>query len=103
MNLNNLKLYPWKRTVFKTVALIIVLMIISTVVNHPVLNNDLAMSQFENDNAMFIMWDTYNRVRSALPVVYTVICIVYLVSIGADVHKFIKTKEKEGKQKWNLT
>lgn len=94
--MNYLKLYPWKRTIIKTVALIIVLMIISAIVNHPVLNNDLAMSQLENDDAYFIAWDTYNRVRSALPGVYALIGIVYLVGIGADIHKFIKRKETEG-------
>lgn len=94
--MNQLKLYPWKRTVIKTVALIIVLMIISAVVNHPVLNNDLAMTQLENDDAYFIAWDIYNRVRSALPGVYTFIGIVYLVGIGADIYRFIKRKEMEG-------
>lgn len=94
--MTRLKHYPWKRTIFKTVALIIVLMIISAIVNHPVLTNDLAMTQLENSDALFVAWDTYNRVRSVLPVVYTVIGIVYIVSIGADVHKFIKTKETEG-------
>lgn len=76
--MNSLKYYPWKRTVIKTVALIIVLMIISAIVNHPVLNNELAMTQLENDNAMLIAWDTYNRVRGALPFVYTFIGIFYL-------------------------
>lgn len=95
--MNNLKYYPWKRTVIKTVVLIVVLMIISAIVNHPVLNNELAMTQMENDNSLFIAWDTYNRVRSALPVVYTFIGIFYIVGIGSDVHKFIKTRETEGK------
>lgn len=94
--MNNLKLYPWKRTIIKTVALILVLMIISAIVNHPVLNNDLAMSQLENDDAYFIAWDTYNRVRTALPVVYSIIGFVYLVGIVADIYKFIKRKEMEG-------
>ncbi len=94
--MNKLRQYPWKRTIIKTIALIIVLMIISTIVNHPVLNNDLAMTQLENDDSLFIAWDTYNRVRSVLPVVYTFIGIIYIVGIGADIHKFIKTKETEG-------
>lgn len=88
--------YPWKRTVIKTVALIVVLMIISAVVNHPVLNNELAMTQMENSNALYIAWEAYNKVRGALPTVYTLIGIVYLVSIGADVYKFNKKKEEKG-------
>lgn len=97
--MNQLKFYPWKRTVIKTVALIIVLMIISAIVNHPVLNNELAMTQMENSNELFIAWDTYNRIQSALPVVYSAIWIVYIVGIGADVYKFIKRKEMEGNLK----
>lgn len=91
-----LKNYPFKRTVIKTVILVIVLMLISYLVNHPVLNNELAMSQMQNSNELYILWETYNSMRNMLPAVYSIIGIVYLVGIGADINRFIKNKQKEG-------
>ena len=87
--------YPWKRTILKTIVLIVVLTILQAVVYHPVLNNELAMTQMENSNELFTVWDSYNRIRNVLPFVYTVIGLSYVVWIGSDVYRFMKDKKKE--------
>lgn len=94
--MEKLRKYPWKRTILKTVVLIIVLVILQAVTYHPVLNNELAMTQMENSNELFIVWDSYNRVRNVLPFVYTVIGLSYVGWIGADVYRFMKNKKERG-------
>ena len=84
-----------KITIFLLIS-IVVLSILSAIA--PVITNKVALGQMSNDDASYIMWETYNKIRPIVEAIYSVIVFIFIGSIGIDTYKFINTKMKENKE-----
>ena len=88
-----------KKFIIKTVAKIIIFAIISTIamtlLQSPVISNEIALGQMQNSNELFILMETYNKIRPFVVVIYSCIVLWFVGTVGCDIYKFIKTKTKE--------
>jgi hypothetical protein len=88
-----------KKYIIKTIVKITIFMIISTIaltlLQSPVISNEIALGQMTNSNEMFILMDTYNKVTPIISVIYGCISVGFAVTIIYDTYKFIKTQTKE--------
>lgn len=88
-----------KKFIIKTVAKIIIFAIVSTIamtlLQSPVISNEIALGQMQNSNELFILMETYNKVRPIVTVIYGLIVIWFTYTIANNIYNFIKTKTKE--------
>ncbi len=88
-----------KRFIIKTTAKAIIFAIISIIVmtflESPIISNQIALGQMENSNELFMLMETYNKIRPIISVTYSCIVIWFIGTVGYDIYKFIKTKIKE--------
>ena len=88
-----------KKFIIKTVVKIITFAIISTVaitlLQSPVISNEIALGQMQNSNELFILMETYNKVRPIVSVIYGFIVVWFTYTIAHSIYKFIKIKTKE--------
>lgn len=89
-----------KSFVIKTVTKIIIYAIISTIalsqLNSPIITNELALLQMEHSNALYMIMDTYNKVRPFISIIYGFITVMFAWTIIHDTYKFIKEKTNKG-------
>lgn len=89
-----------KRFIIKTVIKIIIYAIISTIVlsllNSPIISNNIALGQMQNDDALFILMETYNKIRPFITIIYGLITALFVGVTICDTYKFIKTKTNKG-------
>lgn len=85
-----------KRFLIKTTTKIIVavsfLVIAFTLVQSPVLTNEVALAQMESSDGLYIAWSSYSPVVS---LIRSVLCGIGGFMLGRsilDIYKFIKTK-----------
>ena len=83
------------KNIVKTIVFIIVSIIAMTLVQSPIISNQVALGQMENSNELFMLMETYNKIRPIISVIYSCIGIWFVGTVGYDVYKFIKTKTKE--------
>ena len=76
-----------------TIFSIIIFSVLSAIA--PVITNNIALGQMSNDDALYIAWESYNRTKQIVNIVYDCIVVVFIGSIGIDTYKLIKTKEKK--------
>ena len=88
-----------KKYIVRTVVKVIIFMIISAIalslLQSPVITNEIAMGQMENSNETFMIMDAYNKVAPIISIIYGCITVGFAVMIIDDTYKFIKTKTKE--------
>ena len=93
-----------KRFIYKTTVKIIIFIIFSviasTLLYGPVITNELALTQMENSNELYMLMESYNKLRPILTIVYGLISGVFVGTTIYDTYKFIKTKTNKGE---NLT
>lgn len=87
-----------KKFIIKTIAKLIVITILSviciTLIQSPVISNQVALGQMDNDDRLFILMEMYNKVRPVIDIVYGCIVGIIVGSIIYDIYKFIKFKYK---------
>ena len=86
------------KNVTKTITFAIISVIAITLLQSPVISNEIALGQMENSNELFIMMETYNKVRPFMMVIYSCIVVWFVGTMGYDIYKFI-TKEKTKNEK----
>lgn len=65
-----------------------------------IISNYVALEQMNNSDAAFILMETYNNVIKPMGAgVMMLLTIVFIIWMGADTYKFIKTKEKMENEK----
>jgi hypothetical protein len=88
-----------KRFITKTITKVIIFAIVSiiamTFLESPIISNQVALGQMENSNELFMLMETYNKIRPIISVIYSCIVIWFIGTVGYDIYKFIKTKTKE--------
>lgn len=79
--------------------LIITLIVVgSFFVRSPVVSNELAMTQMQNDNALYVAMEATNKLRNV--VAWLVPCVNFVIGLtaGRDITKYIDHKKKLQKE-----
>jgi hypothetical protein len=89
-----------KKFIVRTFVKIIIYAIISTIalslLTSPIITNELALGQMENSNELYLLMETYNKVRPFISVIYGFVTVMFAATIIGDTYKFIKTKINKG-------
>ena len=89
-----------KKFIIKTVIKILAYAIISTIalslLTNPNINNELALGQMQNSNELYLLMETYNKVKPFISVVYGLLTALFAATTISDTYKFIKTKTNKG-------
>ena len=89
-----------KRFIYKITVKIIIFIIFSaiasTLLYGPIITNEIALTQMENSNELYMLMETYNKLRPILSIVYGLITGVFIGTTIYDICKFIKTKTNKG-------
>lgn len=89
-----------KKFIIKTTIKVLIYSIISTIalslLRSPIINNELALGQMENSNELYLLMDTYNRVRPFISIIYNLLTVFFAGTVIYDIYKFIKTKTNKG-------
>lgn len=63
-----------------------------------VINNQMALTQMQNDDALFVAMNTYNKLKSIVNIVYSGATIWFVYTLGRDTYKFAKTINTENEK-----
>lgn len=83
------------KTVKKCVLFAVMMFIIAGLMKpvDVVISNELALTQMQHSNEMYILMDTYNKVRSIVSVAFAGVTLWFTSTIARDIYKFVKTLE----------
>lgn len=86
-----------RKTIRKVFIFAFLMVIVSSVTQamNPVVTNEMAMGQMQNSNEMYILMETYNKIRPVFSLIYGGIIVWFTYGIGRDIYKFAKTLTKE--------
>jgi hypothetical protein len=89
-----------KKFIIKTAIKIIIYAIISTIalslLTSPIITNELALGQMEHSNELYLLMETYNKVRPFISIIYGFITVLFAGTTICDTYKLIKTKTNKG-------
>lgn len=87
-----------KQFVTSLVIKIIIFIIVSTALFvildacAPVMTNDVALGQLENDDVSYVAWGLYSRLYTIIEIVYYSVTALCVISWGYSIYKFINNK-----------
>lgn len=87
-----------RRTIIKIIIYAIVSTIILSLLNSPIISNELALGQMQNSNELYLLMETYNN-KHFISIIYGCITAGFAATIIRDIYKFIQTKTKEKNEK----
>ena len=89
-----------KKFIIKAITKILIYAIFSTIalniLHSPIITNELSLLQMEYSNTLYVMMETYNKVRPFISIIYGFITVLFAVTTIHDIYKFIKTKTNKG-------
>lgn len=89
-----------KKFIIKTTIKVLIYAIISTIalslLTNPIINNELALGQMQNSNELYLLMETYNKVRPFISIIYGLVTILFASTTVYDIYKFIETKKNKG-------
>lgn len=89
-----------KKFIIKIAIKVLIFAIISTIARSllttPIITNELALLQMEHSNGLYLLMETYNRVKPFISIIYGFITAVFAVTTISDTYKFIKAKKNKG-------
>lgn len=89
-----------KKFIIKTTIKVIAYAIISTIalslLTNPIINNELALGQMQNSNELYLLMETYNKVKPFISIIYGFVTAFFAATTICDIHIFIKTKTNKG-------
>lgn len=62
----------------------------------PILGNDVAIGQLENDDFYFVAMNTWHQTNYYLGLVTAAVWALFGASISIDIYKYIKNKKENG-------
>jgi TRAP-type mannitol/chloroaromatic compound transport system permease small subunit len=79
------------RITIKVIAMIVFLSVLSIIWTSiaPVVTNEMAMGQMENDHTGFIAWEIYQKIDNFVPLIMVLLALPFLYSTGKDVGSLI--------------
>jgi lipoprotein signal peptidase len=89
-----------KKTIRRTLIFAFVMIVVGAVGQSmsPVISNEMALTQMQNDNALFVIMSTYNRIKPIFNALYSCVILWFVYTLGRDTYKFannIKNTENE--------
>lgn len=84
------------KLIIKFIAFAIFTSIVSVLLYGPIITNELALTQMENSNELYMLMESYNRLRPILSIIYGLIAACLVGTTIYDTYKFIKTKTNKG-------
>ena len=78
----------------KVIFLIVITIIATAIVQSPVITNDLAMTQMQNSDDLYIAVSVYEKFIPVANFILTMARLLIAFSIGNDIYKLVN-KEKE--------
>mgnify|MGYP003430122429 CR=1 FL=1 len=89
-----------KKFIIKTTIKVIAYAILSTIalslLTNPIITNELALGQMQNSNELYLLMETYNKVRPFISIIYGLITALFAATTIHDTYKFIQTKTNKG-------
>lgn len=82
-----------RKILMKIVLIFILLTIAFSLIESPVLTNDMALMQMQISNESFMIWEIFNKIR---PTVRIILCIVsgwMMYNVTMDIYKYAKDYE----------
>ena len=81
-----------KKTARRTLIFVITMIIVAAIAQaiSPVVTNELALTQMQNDNVMFVAMSTYNKLKPIVDIVYSCVILWFVCTLGRDTYKFVK-------------
>jgi hypothetical protein len=92
-----------KKTIRRTLIFTIVMFILAAIGQSisPVVSNELALTQMQNDNAMFVVISTYNKIKPIFNALYSCVVLWFVCTLGRDTYKFTKSINNTENEKEN--
>lgn len=89
-----------KKTAVKVIIFAVLMFIVAAVGQSasPVISNSMALGQMQNSDEMYILMDTYNRVRPIVSVAFAGIILLFTGAIARDIFKLVKTINTENEK-----
>lgn len=86
-----------KKMITKIVIFAFITIVISSITQamSPVVTNNMALTQMQNSDAMFVMMETYNKVKPIIGAIYFGVTAWFTYTIGRDIYKFVNTIKNE--------
>jgi hypothetical protein len=89
-----------KRFIYRLIIKIIIFAIFSAIVNTllygPIITNELALTQMEQSNELYMLMESYNKLRPFISIIYGLVTTYFVGTTVYDIYKFIKTKTNKG-------
>lgn len=89
-----------KKFIIKTTIKIFIYAIITTIafsfLTGPIITNELAMGQMENSDELYLLMESYNKIKPIISVIYGFITVMFAWSITDNTYKFIQSKKNKG-------
>lgn len=82
------------KTTVRIVTCIVLTIIYFALINSPILTNELALTQMQNSNELYLITEIYNKAKPILTVIYSGIVILIGCNTIYDTYNFINTKNK---------
>ena len=94
---NELSKHFVKKTVRRTLIFAFVMVVVAAIGQSisPVVSNELALTQITNDNVMFAVMNTYNRLKPSFNALYSCVILWFVCTLGRDTYKYVKTINTE--------
>ena len=82
-----------KKTVRRTFVFVFIMIVVSAISQSlaPVITNELALTQMENSNELFILMNTYNKIKPIFNALYSCAILWFVLTLGRDTYKFAKS------------
>jgi len=83
-----------RNLILKAVFAVITVAAYVVVLNlEPIINNELAMTQLENSNELYLMYELYNFVKPLVATIFVLIIALVAGSACYNVYKYFSTKK----------
>lgn len=92
-----------KKTIRRTLIFTFIMIIITAIAQSisPIISNELALTQMQNDDAMFVLMNTYNQIKPIFNITYSCVILWFVYTLGRDTYKFVKTINNTENKKEN--
>lgn len=92
-----------KKTLRRIVIFVVIMLLVTALSSAmaPIISNEVALGQMQHSNEMFVLMETYNKIKPLFTAAYAAITIWFVYTLGRDTYKLVKTintkNEKENK------
>ena len=92
-----------KKTARRTLIFVIVMFIVAAITQSisPVITNQMALTQMETSNELFIAMNTYNKLKPVVTIIYSCVILWFVCTLGRDTYKFVKNVNNAENEKEN--